>query len=217
VQCLVETVMNNVLLAPRRRAHLQLLSTLACLAAGAGIAACAADTPHNPDALADPQISAVQQICQSVLGLSPAEGSNGATLIPANRHLAAGTTHYQGCVASLSDSLQAASVRESTQAADAACRARGLASDGGALALCVLQQMHTSDARGSASLQPAINQGPGTAPRATGSFFYAFAGQVRQREQLACAALGLEPGTEEFSNCVSGLRSTFFAIDNPID
>jgi hypothetical protein len=209
--------MNSVLLAPRRRAHLPLLSTLACVAAGAAIAACAADTPYNPDALADPQISAVQQICQSVLGLSPAEGSNGATLIPANRHLVAGTTHYQGCVAILSDSLQEASVHESTEAADASCRARRLAGDSGTLALCVLQEMHTSAASSSARLQPAINQGPGAAPRATGSFFYAFASQVRQREELACAALGLEPGSEEFSSCVSGLRSTFFAIDNPID
>jgi hypothetical protein len=38
-----------------------------------------------------------------------------------------------------------------------------------------------------------------------------------RREQVACAALGLEPTDGAFKSCVKGLSDTFYAIDHPIN
>jgi hypothetical protein len=84
------------------------MAVLVWTAAGSLTATYAGEPRYNPDHLSDPQIMAVEQICQSALGLSAAEGSRGEIPLPINPHLVPGTTHYQGCVASLSDSLQQA-------------------------------------------------------------------------------------------------------------
>lgn len=200
----------------------RLVAILSCLVAGAAVAACAAAAPYNPDNLGAAQLGAVQQICQTVLGLSPAEGSTGGTLLLVKAHLAPGTTHFQGCVASLSDSLQTADSNQTAVQADRSCRAQGLTPGSGALALCVLRSMQTASGPNAASepaaaaLQPAVGDAQG-APHAAGAFFYASAHETAQREQLACASLGLEPPSAAFQRCVSGLQSTFFAIDNPIE
>jgi hypothetical protein len=199
-----------------RRLRHGAIASLTCLLAAAAVAACAAAAPYNPDHLAAAQIDAVDGICQSVLGLSPAEGSNGATLEPANPHLTAGTTHFQGCIASLSDSLRQAGASSTAAQADASCRARGLQSGSGELALCVLAAMQTPASDAAGALHPAGSQAQG-APQAAGPFFYASGRESVRREQLACAALGLEPPSEAFRGCVHGLESTFFAIDNPLE
>lgn len=216
--------MNREPSTPARAARLRhaAIATLTCLLAAATVAACAAAAPYNPDGLAPTQIQAVNGICQSVLGLSPAEGSNGATIEPVNPHLVAGTTHFQGCVASLSDSLQQAGTSATAARADASCRARGLQPGSGELALCVLSAMQTPAGDAAASLHPAVSQAQGAPqaaglPQAAGPFFYASGRESVRREQIACAALGLEPPSAAFQGCVQGLQSTFSAIDNPIE
>lgn len=48
-----------------------------------------------------------------------------------------------------------------------------------------------------------------------GSFFTASNGEVRRRERVACARLGLTPDSIPLERCVADLSDTFFAIDNP--
>ena len=52
---------------------------------------------------------------------------------------------------------------------------------------------------------------------AAGSFYFASPHETAQREQVACAALGLSPAQAEFKNCVQQLGATFYAIDHPIN
>jgi hypothetical protein len=74
--------------------------TLAAIAA----AACASAAPHasyNPVRLGGDQLTQVEQICQNVMGLDPAEpliwGMHTGVM-----HLDTWTSHYRGCVLSLS-------------------------------------------------------------------------------------------------------------------
>jgi DNA primase len=49
-----------------------------------------------------------------------------------------------------------------------------------------------------------------------GSFYRASPRQDVRREQIACAALGLDPDKDAFDRCVKNLDDTFYGIDNPI-
>src|SRR5580698_3217447 len=70
------------------------------------ISACAAATPaFNPDGLQEAQLSRVAQVCQNVMGLSPAERLIGGNWV-GDSHLDYWTSRYRGCVTSLSDSVQ---------------------------------------------------------------------------------------------------------------
>ncbi len=120
------------------------------------------------------------------------------------------TSHYRGCITSLSDSAMGISQLQANGRADHDCRARGYASGSPDLALCVLEakdQVHSTGLQTAATMP---------LPAANGSFFYARPGETHRREQIACAALGLEPAGQDFTNCVKSLDDTFFAIDNPI-
>jgi hypothetical protein len=65
--------------------------------------------------------------------------------------------------------------------------------------------------------QPAAGQQSAEAlPTASGSLFYASAHDRRRREELACAAIGIEPTRDAFKACVNDLQNTFHAIDSPI-
>jgi hypothetical protein len=180
----------------------------------AGNAACATTpTAFNPDGLAEAQLSRITEVCQSVLGLSPKERLTGGDWSAAGGRLDYWTSHYRGCVTSLSDSLLQISDAQASGQADRDCRAHGYAGGTPDLALCVLSSkntLHSAPTPGeSASTTLAL-------PAATGSFFYARPTETRRREEIACAALGLEPPRDEFRGCVKHLDDTFFAIDNPI-
>jgi hypothetical protein len=202
-----------------RRLPAAILCGIAC----AGFAACASAAPYNPDNLGSAQIARVAGICQFVMGLRPSERPVWGTHL-GDLHLAIGASHYQGCVTSLSDSLQQAGTADAAAQADQDCRARGFAAHTPGLAVCVLQAL---DARTSVTVTSAsaaqtqtTAAAPNGAPARTvqvGSFFYASPRETSRREQLACAQLGLEPPGALFAHCVQGLRSTFFAIDNPVE
>jgi hypothetical protein len=179
------------------------------------ISACAAATPaFNPDGLQETQLSRVAQVCQNVMGLSPSERLIGGDWL-GDSHLDYWTSRYRGCVTSLSDSVQSLGDLQDKQQADRACRAKGYADGSSDLALCVLQ---STPAHGSEVAQPsAVSQPSAEAlPSARGSLFYATAHERRRREELACAALGIEPTRDAFKACVNDLQNTFHAIDTPI-
>jgi hypothetical protein len=48
-----------------------------------------------------------------------------------------------------------------------------------------------------------------------GSFYSAPPHEVWRREEVACAQLGLTPGAGAFESCLSEMRTTFYAINNP--
>ncbi len=99
-----------------------LLLTLTSL----GMTACATTTrPYNPDHLGDAQVSRIAGICQTTLGLSPKESPVLGVYL-GSPHLDAQVSHYQACIASLSDSVRHVADAAAADQADQDCRARGL-------------------------------------------------------------------------------------------
>jgi hypothetical protein len=194
-----------------------ILTAASSVIAVLGISACAAATPaFNPDGLQDAQLSRVAQVCENVMGLSPAERLIGGYWVGDSR-LDYWTSRYRGCVTSLSDSVQRVGDLQAKQQADRTCRAKGYVDGSPDLALCVLQT--AGQTRGADTGQQTLVSGPSAepVPTASGSLFYASAHERRQREQRACAAVGIEPTGAAFDACVSDLQKTFHAIDTPID
>jgi hypothetical protein len=182
-----------------------------------GISACAAATvAFNPDGLQESQFSRVAEVCQNVMGLSPAERLIGGNWVGDSR-LDYWTSRYRGCVTSLSDSVQNVGDAQAKQQADRTCRAKGYADGSPDLALCVLQTARQTPDPATAQQTPVSQQGAEAAPTASGSLFYASAHERRRREELACAAVGIEPTGGAFKACVNDLQNTFHAIDTPIN
>ena len=194
-----------------------LFAAVACgVLALSSLTACAAEPTYNPDNLPAGQYARVAGVCQNVMGLSPDEHLEGGYWMGSDR-LDYWSSHYRGCIVSLSDSLQSVNDTLVTQQADADCRAKGYRTGSPDLALCVLQ---------TANSHPEPTPSPATAAAATpvseklpavGSYFRASPRETGRREQVACAALGLEPTDGAFKSCVKGLSDTFYAIDHPIN
>ncbi len=184
--------------------------------AGFGVAACASAGPYNPDSLPSDQVVRIAQICETTMGLKPSEPPVSG-VHPGTPHLDTYVSHYQGCIASLSDSVQSMSDAGSARRADAECRAKGLQSDSAELALCVLTTASAEATSGGAPVSATVAATANGRMTPVGSFFYASPRETRRREQIACAELGLEPFGDEFAHCVTNLQTTFFAIDNPLD
>jgi hypothetical protein len=194
-----------------------LISRLPVLTTSAAIAvlsatACAATTPaFNPNGLQSAQLAHVAAVCQNVMGLSPKEPLVGGYWL-GDSQLDYYTSRYRGCVTSLSDSVRTIAEGQANEQADQECRAKGYVSGSPDLALCVLQGAKGSQA--AATAQSLQTSGP--LPTASGSLFYASANTRHRREELACAAVGIEPTGDAFKACVNDLQRTFHAIDTPI-
>ncbi len=164
----------------------------------AGAAGCATAGPFNPERLPPEQLSQVQQICRSVMG------------IPAGIGLST------DCVANLSSSAAALSHGRSNgvalDAARRACLDKGLKAGDPALAVCELSTAsdYRAPATGTAAVR--IDTSDLTAPAK--SYFYASFAEVRRREQMACARLGYDPINASFANCVASLDSALFASEH---
>jgi hypothetical protein len=194
--------------------HVPMLTAASAAVAVLSISACAAATPaFNPDGLQEAQLSRVADVCQNVMGLSPAERLVGGEWLGDSR-LDYWTSRYRGCVISLSDSVQTDANAHANEQADRDCRAKGYASGSPDLALCVLQSAR--QAQSAAVAQPTAQHGSEPLPTASGSLFYATAHERQRREELACAAVGIEPTGDAFKACVGDLQRTFHAIDTPI-
>ena len=190
----------------RRPALARGLVILAGALASASVAACASAEPYNPSNLGAEPLSRVSAICQSTLGLSPKEAPIWG---PGDPRLTPGENHFQGCVASLSDTLQRISVSQQTLQTDQDCQAKGFRPGSPELAHCVLGAMD-----GAERISTTLASAPASAP-ALGHFEFAAGGEITRRERQACADLGLSPAYPAFEGCVKDLSDTFYAIDNP--
>jgi hypothetical protein len=186
----------------------------AAVLAGAGMVGCASAAPYNPDRLGESDFARVEGICQNVMGLSPEERPTGGNWL-GNDSLDYWTSHYNGCVLSLSDSLRAVQDTQATQQADEACRAKGLRPGTPDLALCVLQTANSHFAASSSNT--ATVMGISANLTASGSFYSAAPYETVSREAVACAALGLSPAQSAFKTCIKDLDDTFYTIDHPIN
>jgi len=191
-----------------KRLVLAIVSSTAMLASMPG---CAAERAYNPDALGNAQFEVVADICQSVMGLDPTEPLIGGGVFVGAARLGDYTNHYQGCVLSLSDSLQRASAAEAARRAGEGCRAQGYAPGSAGPALCELNSGQS--AAGAPALTKPVSQ---MMPPPNGSYRSASNGEHHRRENRACAALGIEPSQDEFVRCVQHLDQTLYAIDNPV-
>jgi hypothetical protein len=182
----------------------------------ASIAVGATTSPYNPDHLGNDQVAQVAGICQTAMGLSPKEPP--VFGIPlGDPHLDRNVSHYQVCIASLSDSLQSLAESRLAQQADQECRAEGDASHSPELAACVLQRVDASPKPGAANASnPTVGLESAKNETRAGDFFDASPHETRRREEVACARIGLEPPYGAFANCVKLLSDNFYAIDNPI-
>jgi hypothetical protein len=77
----------------------------ACIVPGAGIAAQGGTALFNPSNLNPSQLERVSRVCETVLGLSRREPLEGGYRMGSDR-LDYWTSHYRGCIVSLSDSVQ---------------------------------------------------------------------------------------------------------------
>ena len=175
---------------------------------GFGLAGCASAQAYNPSGLDGAQLGRVQSICRSDMGLWADEPP---IPNPGDPRLDPLENHYQGCVASLSQSLRSVAASQGLAQADHDCRARGLADGSPDLAECVLD----GERRGAASGMTAIPVSDEAARVAPRSFYTAAPHEEARREELACARLGLNPAGAAFDDCVTNLRDTLYAIDNP--
>jgi hypothetical protein len=172
---------------------------VACIAAStlafASISACANAGPYNPDNLPADQVTNVDTLCQSVMGLRP------------------GAANYGACVDSLMGSARGVERGEALQSGREACLNRGLRPGGAGFGVCELQSAQAD----SIPLKGADATVISTADEPGGSRSYAYTSpkNVFRREQLSCARLGLDPADEAFGSCVADLQSALFAADNP--
>lgn len=166
----------------------------------------------NPERLPASALHGVQQICQSRMGLNPKEPLTTVWGGAVNPGLVGGENHFQGCVASLSGSLRDVAQQDANLRADADCRARGASVGSSELANCVLSSLKDQTAPSLQTISDGPTHGPALRP---GSFYTASPGEVQQREQRACADLGLNPAYGAFDACVKSMDRTFFSIDNP--
>jgi hypothetical protein len=195
------------------------MAAAASVIVGASIASCASAAPFNPAGLSGDQLSRVADICQSVMGLHASEPPSGVWGAAVDPRLEPGENHYQGCIASLSNSLRSAGDARGLMRVDDGCRAKGFGSDSPELAECVLQSRQTrspsSDFGSQTFAATPVHDAPGRG--AVGSFFSARPHEATRREQLACARLGLNPAYASFDSCVKDMDDTFYAIENPRD
>jgi hypothetical protein len=194
-----------------------MLSVVSCAMAGASMIGCATPPAYNPDQLGPGALASVAGICQNVMGLSPTERLTGGNWL-GNDKLDYWTSHYKGCIVSLSDSLQNVRDTEVVQQAEERCRAKGLLSGSPDLALCVLQTANAhpepTESQAAAAGQTPVSE---KFAAAAGSYYFASPHETARREQVACAALGLSPAETGFKSCVQQLSATFYSIDHPID
>jgi hypothetical protein len=139
------------------------------------------------------------QICQSIIRVQPGE------------------SQFDGCVSSLTDSLESARGERAVVQARHACFAQGLRSGSADLSLCLLRAADTKPGPGAIEL-PAIASvtvGIMDDPQSSKSYFAVSPDTKFRRDQQACARLGFDPAFGAFANCVADLQGMLQAIDAP--
>ncbi|HWY15685.1 MAG TPA: hypothetical protein VNX86_11165 [Rhizomicrobium sp.] len=165
----------------------------------AGFVARADAAPNDHDFPASDQLAQAQEICEIVVRVQPDD------------------EHFEGCVSSLKGSLESVSREHAVVHARNKCFAQGLKPGSSDLAVCLLQ---AADATPSSDMMNAPIQvsqliDTGEVPTSARSDFSASFDAVLQREQQACARLGLDPAFGAFANCVADLQDTLQRTDFP--
>jgi len=177
---------------PARLPRAVLLAVGAC--AVAATAACAS-VAYNPEHLPAEQLSQISTVCQSVMGLPAASYS---------QHLA--------CVESLSHSVAARQKSDRLLAVRQDCLAQGLTPGSTALSNCELDSRSPRLTQNAPLLlQTALPSAP---PK---SYFGASFDEIRRREQHACAAIGYDPVSAGFGQCVADLAAELDDVDRPVE
>jgi hypothetical protein len=191
------------------------VAAIASAAAALSAGACAAMPEYNPGGLDAAQLTRVEDVCQNVMGLSATEPLTSGYWTGGER-LDFWTSHYRGCVLSLSDTLNGVAHARSADAARQNCQAQGLKPDSPELALCMLRSLRQPSTQASGQVDAQFAT-PVSAqvPHVSKSFYSSSPRETAGREQVACAALGLEPATGTFTGCVRDLDGTLYAIDHP--
>ena len=145
--------------------------------------------PYNPLRLPADQVAGIDRICGGVMGLSRGE------------------QHFQSCVDSLMRDADEVDRGQDFGAARSACLSAGLSPGQPALAECELRRGEVAR-----TLDAPIDADVGAPVK---SYFYASNDEVRRRERMACARLGLEPAGAAFNSCVASLQGAMFQADNP--
>ena len=164
-------------------------ATAACAAAMAMAGGGAAE-PYSTDNLAAPRIAQIGEICRSVMGLEPGE------------------EHFVNCTASLAHSAVKLDNNRGMQDARRDCLKKGLRPGDVALAECEVAQAPAEMAAATFAHPPA---------HPVKSLFYVSSGEIRRREQMACAQIGYDPIYGPFSDCVANLQGALFAADHPLN
>jgi hypothetical protein len=159
----------------------------ACAAALVGAATLAV----APAVFAQPGGGVVADLCQNVVGLAPGE------------------KHYAACAQSLAQSLQGVQHSRHMIVARRECLARGLEPDTGAFADCELAAAR-EEAR---PIEGATATSP--IPGGTRSYFMISREVAHQRDELACARLGLDPDQGAFGVCVADLKTALARASEP--
>jgi hypothetical protein len=185
--------------------------------AGLALAGCASAGTFNPDNLRLSQIGRVVDICQSVVGYHSYDPPSSVWGAATDPRLEPGENDYQGCVASLSDSMKQVDDARGDAASDVDCRRQGYRSGSPGLAECVLHAREAGDQHARAE-ETSYGSSRSDYPEDThksDSIFGPSPAEMDRREQLACAKVGLSPTDAAFDNCVKKMKDTFYAIDNP--
>lgn len=186
-------------------------------AACATLLGCASAAAYDPDHLGTARVTRIAEICQTTLGLSPKEPPVLGVYL-GSPHLDREVSHYQVCIASLSDSVLDQAEQAVASEAHRQCRDKGLSPGSEDLAVCILQRVEADSQHTVASAfnGTVMREEKSYQSRPVQSFFYASPRETRHRVELACARLGLEPPYGDFAKCVKLMNNNFYAIDNPI-
>ena len=175
----------------RRDRKLSVLSLGAATILGAailGTTGCAAEA-GGLQSLSTATQTQAGELCRSVLGIDPA------------------FRRYQDCAVSLAQSAARLDQAHALQAARNACLAKGASAGPGGLPECELKM--------ASAVRPVVSERPAAAAEApVKSYAYASWREIRQREQLACARLGLEPIQQDFADCVASLDVALSASEH---
>ncbi len=156
-------------------------------------AACAAGAPDAADA-SPSQIAAVKAACTRIIRLEK------------------GQAQWAGCVEDLSqtvahqnqDGLVISDIRN--------CQSAGLQRGTPEFSNCMLAHQDDASPQRTAFLDASRIKASDDDSR---SYFSAPFGLRRHREGYACAAIGMEPGSAGFQDCVNNLASELFYIGTP--
>lgn len=160
-----------------------------------GVAGCASAGPYNPSHLPPPQLSQVQELCHSVMGI------------------AVGDELSSDCVENLSSSAVALSRGRGLQQARRACLGKELARGQLGLSQCELTSVSQT---APAALGVDVQVDTPGLQRPAKSYFNASFDEVRRREQDACARLGYDPINANFGQCVADLDAALSASKFPM-